>query len=122
MSKLLGITVFVQQQGVISHQNVLEASSTPPVNAYVSDEITGGGPFSFIKGLISRIAPIVEKGLPIFKAIAPVLGPLVGLGLNEGSRSIPGVIHQSAEVREEIKRQYKKLGPSNLVGRLQVRQ
>jgi hypothetical protein len=96
----------------------LEASSTPPVNAYVSDEITGGGPFSFIKSIVSRIAPIIEKGLPIVKALAPVLGPLVGLGLHEGGRSMPSIVHDSHEVKEELRRQYKKLGPSRLVGRL----
>lgn len=110
--------VYVQQQGVISHENVLEASSTPPVNAYVSDEISGGGPFSFIKGLISRIAPIIEKGLPIARALAPVIGPLVGLGLHEGGRSVPAIIHESKEVKDEIMKQYRKIGPSRLVGRL----
>lgn len=110
--------VFVQQQGVISHQNVLEAANTPPVNAYVSDEITGGGPFDFIKSAISRIAPIVEKVFPIAKAVAPYIGPLLGLGLNEGGRSVPNIIHQSPEVKEEIRRQHKKLGDSKLVGRL----
>ncbi len=113
--------VFVQQQGVISHENVLEASSTPPVNAYVSDEITGGGPFSFIKSAISRIAPIIEKGLPIVKALAPVIGPLVGLGLNEGGRSMTSIVADSHEVKEEMKRQYRKIGPSRLVGRLAPR-
>lgn len=113
--------VMVQQQGVISHENVLEASSTPPVNAYVSDEITGGGPFSFIKSIISRIAPIVEKGMPIFKALAPVIGPLVGLGLHEGGRSMPGIVQDSPELRDELRRQYRKIGPSKLVGRLALR-
>lgn len=110
--------VYVQQQGVISHENVLEAASTPPVNAYVGDEITGGGPFSFIKSVISRIAPIIEKGLPIAKALAPVIGPLVGLGLNEGGRSIPRIVHDSEDVKEQMRRAGHKIGSSRLVGRL----
>jgi hypothetical protein len=110
--------VFVQQQGVISHQNVLESMSTPPVNAYVNDEITGGSMFSFIRSAISKIAPIAEKIFPVVKALAPVLGPLVGLGLNDGSRSMPQIIHESEDVKDEVRRRYAKLGKSNLVGRL----
>jgi len=114
--------VWIQQQGVISNQNVLESMNTPPVNAYYSDEITGSGPFSFLKSIISKIAPIAEKVYPIVKALAPALGPLIGLGLNEGDRSMTNIISQNEEVKQEIRNQYKKLGgSSNLVGRLAVR-
>jgi hypothetical protein len=110
--------VFVQQQGVLSHDNVIQSMNTPPVNAYVSDEITGGSPFSFIKSALSRIAPFVEKALPVAKALAPVVGPLLGLGMNEGGNTIPKIVQYSPETRDELKRQYHKLGASNLVGRL----
>ncbi len=110
--------IMVQQQGVISHENVLEASGTPPVNAYVGDEITGGGPFSFMKSVISRIAPIIEKGIPIVKALAPVIGPLVGLGFNEGGASVPRIVSESDEIKEHMKKNGHKLGTNRLVGRL----
>lgn len=113
--------VFIQQMGVISHQNVLEADATPPVNAYVRDEITGGGPFSFVKGLISKIAPIVEKAVPyiekgveVAKALRPIVGPLAGMGFNEGASSIHRAAYSPA-VQRELDRHG---GRSALVGKL----
>jgi len=124
--------VYIQQQGVISHENVLQVDATPPRSAVISDEITGGGPFSFLKNIYDTVAPVVEKALPVAKALAPVVGPLIGLGVapgaklpspgissygpssssapmygggyNEGGRSISSIVRESKEIKEDMRK------------------
>ncbi len=124
--------VYFPQQGVISHENVIQASMTPPVNAIINHDITGGsfggGPFSFIKNLVSKIAPVVEKVLPIAKALAPVVGPMLGMGQSGGGYgsglSGGGVNYGRETVRDIIESKQYKLdsrhlkNKNKLVGRL----